>query len=218
MLEQNDRTRDQQLASVRFISLVEPVCPTVVGLLVVGKSPADYLPGAYVQFLRVDGVELTDRVMDQKEIHGPVPDLMRRLDDILDANIVTPTQITSASKDVRSPSYPKVALQQLIRNAVMHRDYETSNAPVRISWLANRVEIQNPGGPFGQVTPANFGQPGITDYRNPHLAEAMKVLGFVQRFGLGIQMARTALARNGNPELTFEATERNVLALVRSRP
>ena len=38
------------------------------------------------------------------------------------------------------------------------------------------IEIVNPGGPFGIVTVANFGQPGVTDYRNPHLAEAMKVL------------------------------------------
>ena len=218
ILEQNKRTQDQQLASVRFVTSAGAVCPTVLGLLVIGKSPADFLPGAYVQFLRVDGVELTDGILDQKEVHGPVPDLMRRLDDILDANIVTPTEVTSSSKDIRSPSYPKVAFQQLIRNAVMHRDYETSHAPVRISWFRDRVEIQNPGGPFGQVTGGNFGQPGITDYRNPYLAEAMKVLGFVQRFGVGIQMAKKALADNGNPEPVFDVRENHVLVVVRSRP
>ena len=45
-------------------------------------------------------------------------------------------------------------------------------------------------------------------YRNPNLAEALRVLGFVQRFGFGIAAARRALADNGNPppQFTIEPT------------
>ena len=85
----------------------------------------------------------------------------------------------------------------------MHRTYESTNAPVRITWFNDRIEIQNPGGPFGQVTKQNFGKPGVVDYRNPHLAEAMKVLGYVQRFGVGIQLAQESLQKNGNPLAKF---------------
>ena len=85
----------------------------------------------------------------------------------------------------------------------MHRTYESTNAPVRITWFNDRIEIQNPGGPFGQVTKENFGRPGVVDYRNPHLAEAMKVLGYVQRFGVGIQLAQESLRKNGNPPARF---------------
>jgi cellulose biosynthesis protein BcsQ len=56
-------------------------------------------------------------------------------------------------------------------------------------WFADRVEILNPGGPYGIVTRENFGRPGVTDYRNPLVAESMKVLGYVQRFGAGIAIA-----------------------------
>ena len=83
----------------------------------------------------------------------------------------------------------------------MHRTYEATNAPVRITWYDDQIEIFSPGGPFGVVTEQNFGEPGFTDYRNPNLAEAMKVLGFVQKFGAGIASARRALAENGNPPL-----------------
>jgi ATP-dependent DNA helicase RecG len=72
----------------------------------------------------------------------------------------------------------------------MHRSYEATNAPVRVYWFDDRIEIHNPGGPFGSVTVENFGQPGITDYRNPNLAEALRALGYVQRFGAGIAIAR----------------------------
>lgn len=47
VLDQNHRTIEQRLTSLRFISIDERV-PTVVGILTVGKSPADFVPGAYV--------------------------------------------------------------------------------------------------------------------------------------------------------------------------
>jgi len=118
-------------------------------------------------------------------------------------------------EELRHPDYPIAALQQLTRNAILHRNYEGTNAPVRISWFNDRIEIQNPGGPFGQVTRQNFGQEGLTDYRNPNLAAAMKDLGYVQRFGLGIQIARKELAKNGNPPLEFAIEDSRVLAIVR---
>jgi ATP-dependent DNA helicase RecG len=188
-----------------------------VGLLVLGKTPADFIAGAYVQFLRIEGHQLADPVADQKEVHGPLPDLLRRLDDLLSANVSTATDVAGGTTELRHPDYPMIALQQVVRNAVMHRDYQTTNAPVRITWFLDRVEIQNPGGPFGQVTVENFGTPGLTDYRNPHLAEALKTLGFVQRFGVGIPLARKALADNGNPPLAFDVQPNHVLATVRKR-
>jgi ATP-dependent DNA helicase RecG len=218
VVDANDRTYEQQLSSLRFMAGEPPGTPTVVGLLVVGKTPSDSIPGAYIQFLRVDGTELTDPIRDQKEIHGPVMQQLQRLDDVLMANIRINTDIESNATELRQPDYPLPALQQLTRNAVMHRDYQTSNAPVRITWFGDRIEIQNPGGPFGQVTRENFGSPGITDYRNPHLAEAMKTLGFVQRFGVGIPLARKALRENGNPPPEFDVQANHVLVTVRRRP
>ena len=88
---------------------------------------------------------------------------------------------------------------------------------MRLTWFNDRIEIQNPGGPFGQVTRQNFGQPGITDYRNPYLAEAMKTLGYVQRFGIGIALARRELQKNSNPPLVFDVQDAHVLAIVRRR-
>ena len=70
----------------------------------------------------------------------------------------------------RTQHYRLVALQQLFRNAIMPRTYEHSNAPIRITWYADRLEIFSPGGPVGIVTAETFGQPGFTDDRHPNLA------------------------------------------------
>jgi ATP-dependent DNA helicase RecG len=165
----------------------------------------------------LDGQELTDPIKDSKEVAGPLPDLLRSLDEIFQVHISVALEITAQPVEIRQPDYPLVALQQLARNTVLHRTYEGTNAPVRINWFSDRIEIQNPGGPFGQVNRQNFGQPGITDYRNPHLAEAMKNLGYVQRFGVGIQLARRALEQNGNPPLEFDVQDAHILATVRRR-
>jgi ATP-dependent DNA helicase RecG len=119
---------------------------------------------------------------------------------------------------VNYPDYPLVAFQQLSRNAILHRTYEGTHAPVRITWFSDRIEIQSPGGPFGLVNRANFGKPGAADYRNPHLAEAMKNLGYIQRFGIGISMAEDELRKNGNPPAEFAVEETSVLATLRRRP
>lgn len=111
-----------------------------------------------------------------------------------------------------------MALQQFSRNAVLHRTYESTHAPSRIYWFSDRIEISSPGGLYGLVNVDNFGQPGVTDYRNPLLAEAMKTLGFVQRFGFGIPLARQELKKNGNPEPEFKFELTRILVTIRKRP
>ncbi len=218
ILDQNQRSVEQQLTSLRFATVAPQVNPTVLGILVAGKDPRQFFPGAYIQFLRFEGTKLTDPIKDQKEIGGPLPYLLRMLDETFQAHISVATDITAQPIEVHQPDYPIVALQQLARNAVLHRTYEGTNAPARIYWFSDRVEILSPGGPFGQVTRNNFGNPGMTDYRNPHLAEVMKNLGYVQRFGIGIQVARRELERNGNPPLEFIVEDTHVLAIARKRP
>ena len=82
----------------------------------------------------------------------------------------------------------------------MHRDYE-SNTPVRFYWFADRIEIQNPGGLYGEVTLDSLTR--RSSYRNPIIAEAMKALGYVNRFGYGIQRAQKALRDNAQPDAIF---------------
>lgn len=218
VIEQNQRSIEFQLSSLRFATVGPQPKPTHLGILVIGKDPRQFLPGAYIQFLRFDGTELTDSIKDQKEIGGSLPDLLRMLDEIFHAHISVSSNITGQPVEVRTPDYPIVALQQLARNGVLHRTYEGTNAPVRINWFSDRIEILSPGGLYGQVTRANFGNPGVTDYRNPHVAEAMKNLGYVQRFGVGIQLARKELEKNDNPPPEFIVEDTYVLVIVRRRP
>ncbi|NPV51898.1 MAG: hypothetical protein HPY71_00030 [Firmicutes bacterium] len=89
--------------------------PNVAAILLFAKDPLRWLPGAYVQFLRLDGPELTDPIRHQKEISRPLPDLLRQLDEILTANISIASDIRLPIEQKR-PDYPLVALQQFSRS------------------------------------------------------------------------------------------------------
>ena len=214
ILAQNNRSYVQQLASLRFITSIDDTTPTVLGILTVGTNPSLYIPGSYVQFIRYDGTTILDPIQDQQELRGTLLEILRQLDEKLSINVMTALRVGSQSMAFASPDYPIVALQQIARNAILHRNYESSNAPVYIRWFADRVEITSPGGLFGSVTRANFGT-GTTDYRNPNLAEVMKHLGYVERFGVGIAMARQALERNGNPPLAFDIQDTTITVVLR---
>ena len=86
-------------------------------------------------------------------------------------------------------------------NAIMHRDYE-GNAPIQFYEYDGRIEIQNPGGLYGKVSPDNF--PNVSDYRNPFIAEAMKVWGYVNRFSRGVYRVQKELEENGNGQASFD--------------
>ena len=123
--------------------------------------------------------------------------------------------VTASLQRIRTQSIPAAALQQLVANALMHRNYEGTNAPTRVTWFNDRVEISNPGGPYGDVTIENFGRPGMADYRNPNLAAAMRNLGLAQRFGVGIVMAQAAMAAAGCPPIEWQVDSHWVRATVR---
>ena len=215
VLAANDRSIEERLAATKMIVSVDDPTPTVLGVLTLGKNPQDFVPGAYIQFLRLNGGELSDDISDSEDIRGSIPDVLRRLDEKLNAHNRTAVDILSAPTESRKSTYPIQAVQQITRNAIMHRIYETTNSPAKVHWFNDRIEIISPGGPFGGVSATNFGQPGLADYRNPNLADAMRTLGFIQHFGVGIAIARRLLRESGHPEPEFDISENFIFATIR---
>lgn len=215
VLEADRRPLATQLRSLRLLE-AKTSSPVWGALLAFARDPLEWLPGAYVQFLRIAGREVTDPILDRKRLTGRVADVLRGLEELLGLAIRTRTRFADVERELRQPDYPAGALRQLARNAVMHRRYET-NAPIRVYWYDDRVEITSPGGLFGRVREDDFGE-GVTDYRNPLVAEIMSRLGFVQRFGVGIPLARKALEANGNPPPEFSFSHNRVTVVVKAAP
>lgn len=85
-------------------------------------------------------------------------------------------------------------------NAVRHRDYR-SNTPTKFYQYRGRLGIVNPRGLYGNARPENF--PDVNDYRNPVIAEALMVMGYVNKFNRGIARVQNELVDNGNGRAFF---------------
>lgn len=150
-----------------------------------------------MQYLKLPGDKLTDLPENQAEISGDLLNMLRELDTRLKAGIHQTLEIVGLLREKMAADYPEVAVRELLLNAIIHRDYQ-SNTPVKFYWFTDRIEIYSPGGLYGEVTPETLDT--RSSYRNPVLAEAMKALGYVNRYGYGIQRAKVAMEQNGNPQ------------------
>lgn len=215
ILKENRRTPVEQLKALRLLD--QSGTPTVTAILMLGSDPNRWFPGAYIQFVRYDGKTVTDPVIDDARSFGCLPDQLHDIDNRMKSHISTALD-TSGERHIENPDYPFLALRELVHNAVIHRNYDGTNTPARVTWLPDRIEIISPGSVYGSVTRTNFGHPGVTDYRNPTIAEAMYRLGFMQQFGMGIPTARRALEENGNPPPEFKIEDTLVFATIRRRP
>lgn len=204
-LTENGRSVEHQLASLRFYDLKEN-CPTNAGILVFGLNPEFFLPGSYIQYVKFSGNEMTDDVENEKKFSGALISLLSSIDDFIKNNILKERPVRNDTfQEVPVRNYPYWALRELVMNAIMHRNYE-SNSPIYIYEFSDRIEIQNPGGLFGEATPQNF--PDASDYRNVVLAEALRIIGYVNKFNYGVKRAIFELKKNGNgtPDFNLSLT------------
>ena len=207
IIEEDDRSVEAQLAALRFFDRNKK-CPTNLGVILFGRHPEQFIPSAYVQYVKFSGEDRGGDVLREHAFKGPLAKTAAELDTFARTTLSAkrPVLVSAFREETLAP-YPEWALRELIFNALIHRDYCIGNAPAKIcEYGDSRLEISNPGGLFGLATPDNF--PHVSDYRNPLLAESLKVLGYVNKFNRGIAKVRTELRKNGNPQPTFDVNHR----------
>jgi len=213
IIEENHRSIEHQMAALRFFDIASER-PTNAGILLFGKDPLKWIPGAYLQFVRFQGVDLDSDPTTENRLSGDLLTILKELEQVISVHNATAPRTETALREKQVAPYPSIALREFLMNAVMHRWYEGSTAPIRFYWFSDHVEIQSPGGLFGEATPQNF--PNQNSYRNPVIAEAMKTLGFVNRFGRGVVRAQSALAENGNPPAEFDFQSTYILVTMKA--
>ena len=201
VLKEDGRSVEAQMQSLGFFDM-RYNCPTYAGIIFFGKNVERHLPGAYIQYVRFGGTSRSAEVRSEYKFLGSLCKMLSQLDTFVDTTIVNRRPIpVSTLREETIIDYPHWAMRELLMNAVCHRDYE-GNGPIQFYQYDNRIEIINPGGLYGKATKENF--PTVNDYRNPIIAEGMKVLGFVNRFSRGVFRVEDELKENGNGTPNFQ--------------
>lgn len=200
ILQENHREPLNQLASLKFFDLKNNK-PTNAGILMFGKNPMFFLPGAYIQYVRFEGNTVVEGFQRELRFSGDLTTQMRVIEDFIKTQVVhtRAQRVENSLREEYISNYPWVALREFLFNSIIHRDYSSASF-IKFYEFDDYIEITNPGGLFGNAQ-QNF--PENNDYRNPTIAEATRTLGYVNRFNVGIKNAKEALAKNGNVEPEF---------------
>lgn len=166
------------------MNLMENGIFNVSGALLFARNPSLRLPVFITKAIAFPGKEIheTDYI-DSQDITGKIADVFQKSIGFVLGNIrhIQGDQGVNAPGE---PEIPKIAFEELIANALIHRDYFVS-APVRILVFSDRVEIISPGHLPNDLTIENI-KMGNSNIRNPILASyATKILPY-RGIGSGI--------------------------------
>lgn len=178
--------------------------PTLAGLLMFGTYPQGFFPQLRITFVQFYGTTETERTpkgeryLDNRSFEGPISDMIDDAERHIYASMRKSSLITGMRRqDI--PEYPSEALREALANAIAHRDYSpyVRGSYIQVRMFADRMEIQSPGGLFGNVNIDNLDQEQST--RNTRLMRLMEDLHVVENRGNGIQSMLQAM-RDANLE------------------
>jgi len=159
----------------------------LTGALLFAQSPAVRLPSYIVKAAVFPGDSITEEsYIDSRDINGKISDIFQQTVGFILSN-TKQVQGEQGINTVGQPEIPKIVLEELIANALVHRDYFIS-APIRVFVFSDRVEIISPGHLPNNLTIENI-KAGNSNTRNPILASfAYQILPY-RGFGSGILRA-----------------------------
>jgi len=169
----------------------------VSGALLFARNPSFRLPLFIIKAVSYPGTRIhEDSYIDSRDITGKIADIYQQSMSFILGNI----RHIQRDRDVNAPGepeIPRIALEEIITNALIHRDYSVSST-VRIFIFMDRIEIISPGHLPNNLTVENIRR-GNSNIRNPILASyATRILPYR---GLGSGIIR---ALKAYPEIDFE--------------
>lgn len=214
--------RDEVLSRLRVIGSDKGrLCPTVAGLLMFGKYPQEFFPQLMITFVQYYGTTEDEktpqgaRYLDSRSFEGSIPEMVEEAETYV-LGAMRKSALIDGMFRREIPEYPQEALREAIANAIAHRDYSpyVRGSYIQIRMFADRLEVQSPGGLFGNVTVENLEEEHST--RNARLMRMMEDMHIVENRGTGIK-AMLKATRKANLEpprfydrrSSFQVTFRN---------
>ena len=140
----------------------------LTGALLFARTPSPGLPAFIVKAVVFPGTSIASgSYLDSRNIEGKVSDIFRQTIGFFTTNL-RHVQNGRHVNSLGELEIPRIVLEELLVNAIVHRDYFISSS-IRIFIFSNRVEIISPGHLPNNLTVENI-KAGNSNIRNPVLA------------------------------------------------
>lgn len=199
---------------LRSLELMRGDSLTIGALLLFGKNPQQFLPQAEIRAAHFAD-ESRAIFNAQRVCHGTLFDqfdaaisfLNQELPPMVDTRIVGNRVI---------PLFPPAALQELVANAIVHRDYRAP-ASIFVNIVGKKeIEISNPGllpAPFVTADTMHTPHPSIPT--NRRIARVFFLAGLIEQWGEGARRAYRLLVDANHPAPVWESERGMVRVLLR---
>ena len=178
---------------------------STAAILLFGKRPQDFLPRARVRFIKYEGIEEKTgaemNVIKDIVFEGKIYDMLNKTIEYIDSQIKEKTFLEKDGRFVMVEEYPKFVRQELVVNAVTHRDYSIRGTEIQIKMFDDRLVVESPGKLPGLVKKDNMRHTHFS--RNPKIAEYLKYFGYVKEYGEGVDRIYKELKEAGFKEVEY---------------
>ena len=169
----------------------------LAGVLLFAEKPEWIKPQFIIKAIRYPGNAIhVSEYLDTEDFSGAFPEIFEGAMAFIMRNL----RKVQAGKGVNAPGVPEISpvvFEELLVNALVHRDYLVS-APIRLFIFDNRIEIISPGHLPNNLTVEKI-RTGNSNIRNPILASYV-AKGLLPYRGLGSGIKR---ALEDWPEIDF---------------
>ena len=179
--------------------------PINAGLLFFNIDPDRFIDGARVEIVYLP--DPTGEGMEEQIINGPLDLQIESAMGYFRRNVMKVLTVKHPDTPIadRIYNYPESAIEEILSNALYHRDYSI-NQPVVMTIRPDRIVIMSFPGPDRSITDDDLRNRVLasTRGRNARIGDLLKHRGLAEKRGTGIPLVLRSLEHNGSPPPVFE--------------
>jgi ATP-dependent DNA helicase RecG len=169
-------------------------------IVLLGKDPGKFYPNTFVKIGKFEDDDFTIRFQEVEE--GNIIQVLDKVLRTLDYKFLIKNISFVGMNRVETLEYPVPALREMLLNALIHRNY--MGAPTQLRVYDNKLQLWNHGSlPVG-ITLDQLSKSHSSFPRNPILAGACFLGGYIDSWGSGIMKIVNSCKAAGLPTPTLE--------------
>ena len=170
-----------------------------------------------------NGLDMTsgiEEALNDSEFEGSILLLLQNAENFIKVNTKKKWKKGNESR-IEMPDYPERAIQEVLVNAIIHRDYAVIGSEIHIDIYDDRIEIYSPGGMFDGSFIQEQNIMEISSLRrNPIIADLFNRIHLMERRGSGLKKIissyKNAINYTQEKEVEFKSTQKDFKVILKN--
>lgn len=161
-----------------------------------------------------------EEALNDSEFEGSILLLLQNAENFIKVNTKKKWKKGNESR-IEMPDYPERAIQEVLVNAIIHRDYAVIGSEIHIDIYDDRIEIYSPGGMFDGSFIQEQNIMEISSLRrNPIIADLFNRVHLMERRGSGLKKIissyQNAINYTQEKEVEFKSTQKDFKVILKN--